>query len=841
MAKKKGTTELQQLPASYTEPEVRTTESVQEENMSQYGLSINLFRAIPSVIDGLKTGLRRVLYSAYEMKLTSNKPFKKAANLVGYTMANYAPHGDASIYDAAVRMSRDWVMGIPLVDKHGNNGTISGKKAAAQRYLELRLAPIANAFFRDLNEQTVEFIPNFDKQRTEPTVLPVSFPNILINGTTGMGWGFSTNVTPFNPEGVFNGLKYVAEMIHTGNEVDEVTLLTRIGLPDFPTGGIIVNPSEAAQAVITGKGRVVVRANVEIDYDNHTIQVIDLPPLVSSSRVVDSIIEYCKEGTNNESLGVTDIRDLTSKHSGIRILIKFKRDANLDNAASILTTNETFCIQSTFPYNAVLLNATNTNLDCYRLVDIFREFISFRGTVLLNKASSKIAELHRKAHTIEALIMVNQDPDRFINCIRNSEDRADAIEQLIKMGMTFFQAEEIVDTRLAFLAKLSKVNLQEQHTSVVAEIATWEEFCTDPKAVTNEIVKSAYDDLKPYFRERNTSIAETDIIEEERSNPLHNVESKDIVIVISQDNRVKRTDADAYRVQKRGGKGRNISSDVANMIFCNTHDTLALATNTGKMFIIHACEIPEKVRGTGVTLNSLVSKELGDGEEIISLHPINQTDRYFLFVTKNGKGKRVAIDEFTKSNRNGLIAIVLEENDAICSIFTTSDQGSILMAANCARVTRVPVTEFPLLGRATMGNFVFNVRSGPNANSNVISASFILPDDENQAVLTVSKQGFGKLTMVDQYILASRDTTGIDPFGRKFDMDIAAIEVLDNTKLADESTVAYIIITTSGGKVIKMSMDDLPVVARPARGNIVVNLEEGETVTAVTVSYEKAE
>lgn len=839
MAKKKAVVTGAVLPENYTIPEVRTTGSVQRENMTKYGLSINLFRAIPSVIDGLKTGLRRVLFSANEMKLTSNKPFKKAANLVGYTMANYAPHGDASIYDAAVRMSRDWVMGIPLIDKHGNNGTISGKKAAAQRYLELRLSPIANAFFRDMNEQTVEFVPNFDKQRIEPLVLPVSFPNILINGTTGMGWGFSTNVASFNPAGVYAGLKYVAEAVHGGSAIDEIELMSLVGLPDFPTGGIIVNPTEAAQAVITGKGRVIVRANITVDYDNNTLYVTDLPPLVDTSRVVDGIVEYCKEGNNNESLGVVDVRDLTSKHNGVSVMVKFKRDTNMDTAVSILTTNETFNIQSTFPYNAVLLNATNTNLDCYRLATIFVEFVEFRSNVLLNKASSKIAELHRKAHTLEALLMVNANPDAFINCIRNSNDRPDAIENLIKMGMSYFQAEEIVDTRLSFLAKLSKNTLEANLKSTQDEIAVCEKFCADPKAITNEIVQNAYDDLKPYFCERRTSVAETELVAEERDNPLHNVEPKDILIIVGEGNKVKRVDIDSYRIQKRGGKGRNTSHEVVNMISCNTHDELALATNTGKMFIIHAYEIPEKVRGAGATLNSLIGKELGAGEDIISIHPISKTAKYFLFVTKKGKGKRVLIDEFTKSNRNGLIAIVLEESDSICSIFTTSDEGSILMSADCSRVTHVAVSEFPTLGRATMGNYVFNVRSGPNEGAEVTSASFVLPEDENQAALTISKQGFGKLTMITDYPMMSRDTMGIDPFARKFDMGIAYFAILDNLKLADESVEAFITITSSSGKVIKIPMGDLPVLARPAKGNMVINLDEGETVTAVAVSYEK--
>lgn len=839
MAKKKAVVTGAVVPENYTIPEVRTPESIQVENMTKYGLSINLFRAIPSVIDGLKTGLRRVLYSAHEMKLTANKPFKKAANLVGYTMANYAPHGDASIYDAAVRMSRDWVMGIPLIDKHGNNGTISGKKAAAQRYLELRLAPVADAFFRDMNEQTVDFVPNFDKQRTEPMVLPVSFPNILVNGTTGMGWGFSTNVASFNPEGVYHALKYVAEAIHSDAEIDDVELLSKLGLPDFPTGGIIVNPTEAALAVITGKGRIVVRSNITVDYDNNVLYITDLPPLVDTSRVVDGIVEYCKEGNNNDSLGVVDVRDLTSKHNGVSVMVKFKRDTNMDTAVNILTTNETFNIQSTFPYNAVLLNASNTNLDCYTLARIFKEFVEFRSVVLLNKASSKIAELHRKAHTIEALLMVNANPDAFINCIRNSNDRQDAIENLIKMGMSFFQAEEIVDTRLSFLAKLSKGNLENSLTNTKKEIEACELFCSDPKAITNEIVQNAYDDLKPYFRERLTTVSETDIIEEERDNPLHNVEPKDVLIIIGEGNRVKRTDADAYRIQKRGGKGRNTSHEVVNMISCNTHDELALATNTGKMFIIHAYEIPEKVRGAGATLNSLVPKELESGEDIISIHPISKTAKYFLFVTKKGKGKRVLIEEFTKSNRNGLIAIVLEESDSICSIFTTSDEGSILMSADCNRVTHIPVSDFPTLGRATMGNYVFNVRSGPNENSLVTSASFVLPGDENQAALTISKEGFGKLTMVTDYPLMSRDTMGVDPFARKFGMDIAYFAILDNLKLADESVEAYVMVTSSSGKMIKIPMGDLPVLARPAKGNMVINLDEGETVTAVAVSYEK--
>ncbi len=780
----------------------------------EYAMSVIVARALPDVRDGLKPVHRRILYSMYEEKLTYDKPFCKSATTVGNVLGRYHPHGDASVYDAMVRLAQPFNMRYTLVDGHGNFGNVDGDGAAAYRYTEARMSKLANEMLTDIEKDVVDYDPNFDNSRKEPKVLPARFPNLLVNGSVGIAVGMATNVPPHNLGEVIDGTIYY--MHHPEATVSD--LMNFIKGPDFPTSGIICGTSGIYHAYETGKGRIVVRARAEVDETKHRIVVTEIPYQVNKSMLVESIADLVKD---KRVEGITALRDESGK-AGMKIVIEYRRDAN---GQVILNQLYKYTqLQDTCAVNMIALVGGEPKVLGIR--EILYHYINHQEDVIRRRTRFDLEKTKARVHILEGLKLALDAIDEIINTIRRSSSKNDAKEALVaRFGLSQIQAQAIVDMTLGSLAGLERLKIEEELAAKLALIAELEEILVNDEKV-KEIIEADLLAIKEKFGDaRRTEIAGAidDIIDEDL------IDKHDCVITMTNAGYIKRAPVDTYTAQKRGGKGiigMNTKEDdyVDTVMVVHSHSFLLMFTNMGRVYMKKAYMIPEASR-TAKGTNIVNVLELNENEKVTSVIAIHgfEEDEYFIMVTKNGVIKRANVKDFEYQRKGGKIAINLDEGDELCFVKHTTGEDEIVIATHDGRAVRFKESDARVMGRTARG--VRGIKM--NEGDYVVGAAIV---DETKALITLTENGYGKRNPFDAYNARNRGTKGVicqktsEKTGKL--AGIAAVHENDD-----------IMIITNDGTMIRTPVNGIPVYeGNNTSGVIIMRLSEGAKILSFTVA-----
>ncbi|MBQ7982313.1 MAG: DNA gyrase subunit A, partial [Clostridia bacterium] len=770
----------------------------------EYSMSVIVSRALPDVRDGLKPVHRRILYAMYEDHLTSDKPFRKSATTVGNVLGRYHPHGDVAVYDTMVRMAQDFSMRYPLIEGHGNFGNVDGDGAAAYRYTEARMAKIANEMLENIEKDVVPFSPNFDNKLKEPDVLPARFPNLLVNGSVGIAVGMATNIPPHNLGEVIDGTIFYME--NPGASVQEI--MEYIKGPDFPTYATIYGTQGIIAAYTTGKGHVMVRSRAEIDEEHHRIIITEIPYAVNKSMLIKSMADLVNDKRID---GVTDMRD-ESGRAGMRIVIEYRRDAN---GQVILNQFYKYTqLQDTFAVNMIAL--VNGEPKCLSLPEILRHYINHQETVIERRVRFDLDRALARAHILEGQMLAIEDIDEVIRIIRSSEAVADAKEALMdRFGLTDIQAQAIVDMTLGKLAGLERIKIQEELKEKEALIRELREILSSEGRI-HQIIKDELLEIKrKYADERRTEIvaAENEIVIEDL------IERHTCVITMTQSGYIKRQPADTYVAQKRGGQGiigmtTKEEVVVEDVHIVPSHAYLLMFTNFGRVYVRKAYQIPEAGRtakGTSV-VNVL---ELSEGERVTAIIdlPAFNDGEYLMMATRNGVIKRVAVKEFAFQRRGGKIAIDLDEGDSLDFVRKTCGDDQIILASHNGQAIRFCEDQARVMGRGARG-----VRGMTLAEGDYITGAAVV--DERGMLLSITENGYGKLTPFADYTTHGRGGKGIvcHAITEKTGLlcGIAAVSMEDD-----------VMMITNEGTMIRTPVSEIRVCGRPSQGVIVMRMTEG--------------
>ena len=779
-----------------------------------YSMSVIVARAIPDVRDGLKPVHRRILYTLYEEGMTPDKKYQKSANAVGAVMGHYHPHGDSAIYDSMVRMAQDFTYRHPLVDGHGNFGSIDGDGAAASRYTEARLAKISMELLRDLNKETVDFIPNYDEQRKEPAVLPSRFPNILVNGNMGIAVGMATNIPPHNLGEVIDGC--VAYIDNPDISVTE--LMEYVKGPDFPTAGIILGNSGIKRAYETGRGTITIRGmtNIEEVHGKERIVITELPYQVNKKALITRIGELVRDKVID---GISNLSD-ESALEGIKIVIDVKKEANANVVLNNLYKHTQ--LQSTYGINFLMLvDGTPRTLG---LKTILEKYVDHQKDVIYRRCRFDLRKYKDRLHILDGLKIALDNIDQVIKIIRESEDDEIAKNNLmISFGLSEIQAQAILDMRLKRLTGLEKAKIEEEILELEKLVKELEEILASEEKILEVIKKEMLEIKEKYADERRTHIdmSAIDYIEDESLIPV-----EDVVITITNNGYIKRILSSTYKTQNRGGvgvKGMSINEEdyVECLISCTTHDYVLFFTNNGKVYRLKGYEIPEYSRQSkGLPIINLLS--LDKDEKITSLLKISNEEnyKYLVFATKSGIIKRTNISEFDNIRNNGKKFITLKENDELISVKKTTGENDIMMAASNGRMVRFEEKNIRVLGRNAAG-----VRGINLDDSYLVGMEIANPDQE---VLVISEKGYGKKTPVDEYRLTNRGGKGVK-----------TINITDkNGNLVAFRTVGSnedVMIMTNVGTIIRLDVDKISTMGRVTQGVRLINLKDNQVVSSVAI------
>ena len=787
----------------------------------EYAMSVIVARALPDVRDGLKPVHRRILYSMYEEKLTYDRAFCKSATTVGNVLGRYHPHGDASVYDAMVRLAQPFNMRYTLVDGQGNFGNVDGDGAAAYRYTEARLSKIANEMMTDIEKNVVDFDPNFDSSRKEPQVLPSRFPNLLVNGSVGIAVGMATNIPPHNLGEVIDGTIYY--MNHP--EATTADLMTFIKGPDFPTKGIICGSAGIYQAYQTGKGRIIVRARAEVDEKKRRIVITEIPYQVNKSMLVESIADLVKDKRVD---GITALRDESGK-AGMKIVIEFRRDAN---GQVILNQLYKYTqLQDTCAVNMIAL--VNGEPKVLGLREILSHYIAHQESVVRRRTIFDLEKTKARVHILEGLKMALDSIDAIIDTIRKSSSKQDARDALTeKFGLSQVQAQAIVDMTLGSLAGLERLKIEEELTAKQALIAELEAILADETKLKALIEKELLEIKDKFADGRRTEIAAAidNIIDEDL------IEKHECVITMSDVGYIKRAPAATYSAQKRGGKGiigmsTKEEDFVKDVIIVNSHSYLLLFTNTGRVYMKKAYMIPEASRtskGTNI-VNVLDMQEGESVTSIISVHGFEDNE-YFVMVTKQGVVKRVNIKDFEYQRKGGKIAIDLDEGDELVFVKHTTGENDIVIATHEGKAVRFKETDARVMGRAARGVRGIKLREGDY----VVGAAIV---DETKHLITLTEKGFGKRNGFDSYTAHNRGTSGV--ICQKLTAKTGALAGIATVGENDD-----IMIITDDGTIIRTPVNGIPVYeGNNTTGVIIMRLADEANIKgfAATKSDEEEE
>ncbi|MDD7015897.1 MAG: DNA gyrase subunit A [Firmicutes bacterium] len=764
-----------------------------------YSMSVIVGRALPDVRDGLKPVHRRILYGMSELGTTPDKPHKKSARIVGEVMGKYHPHGDSSIYDAMVKLAQPFATRYMLVDGHGNFGSIDGDGAAAMRYTEARMSPFSLEMIRDINKETVDFMPNFDEEEQEPTVLPARFPNLLVNGSNGIAVGMATSIPPHNLGEVIDA---TVKMIDDENcTVDD--LISIVKGPDFPTGAEILGRNAAKEAYRTGQGKVTVRSIAKFEETSRgKTQIIfsEIPYQVNKARLLEKIGELVRD---KKIEGISDIRDESNRREGIRIVIDLKKDANprivLNRLYKHTSLQENFSI--------IMLALVDGQPKILNLYQIIEEYLKHQKNVVTRRTQFDLKKAEARAHILEGLRIALDNIDEIIKIIRSSYN--DAKEKLMqKFGLSDVQAQAILDMRLARLQGLEREKIEDEYNELQKKIAYYKSILADEKLLMGVIKDELLEIKEKYGDERRTKFASAmDEMDEEDL-----IEEQQVAITLTHLGYLKRIPADTYKTQKRGGKGitgltTRENDFVKNLILTSTHDSLMFFTNTGKAHKIKAYEIPEAkrtARGTPA-INFL---NLMQRERISAIIPFRdfRDDKYLIAVTKHGTIKKTAISEFDTNRKTGLIAIKLKEGDELVGIRQTSGNDNVIIITKQGKCICFSEDDVRPMGRSAGGVKAITLENGDE----VVSMELVQPDEE---LLVVTSKGFGKRTPVSEYKIQTRGGKGLLTYDKsKFKK---TGELVGATVVDDEDEILLI---NSNGVIIRIKADEISKLGRATQG-----------------------
>lgn len=780
-----------------------------------YAMSVIVSRALPDVRDGLKPVHRRILYTMYEDGLTSDKPYRKSATTVGDVLGRYHPHGDSSVYDAMVRMAQTFSLRYPLIDGHGNFGSIDGDGAAAYRYTEARMSKIAEIMLTDIEKNTVDFMPNFDDRLQEPTVLPAKIPALLVNGSSGIAVGMATNIPPHNLTEVING---IIKIIDDDNVTDE-QLMQIIKGPDFPTGGMILGRDAIKQAYTTGKGKITVRAEAEIEEMSNGRQkiiVTSLPYQVNKAKLIENIANLVKE---KRIEGISELRDESDRENAVRIHIGLKKDANARVVLNQLYKNTQ--MQDTF--GVIMLALVDGQPRILTLRQCLDYYIDHRKGVILRRTQFELDKALARAHILEGLKIALDNIDEVINIIRSSYD--DAKERLMeRFGLSDIQAQAILDMRLKTLSGLQREKIEEEYNELMKLIAHLREILGSEKLVF-EIIKEELTEVKEkYGDERLTKIvaAEGEFNEEDL------IKEEQMVVALTHFGYIKRMPIDTYRSQKRGGKGiSGISTreeDFVKQIFTtSTHDTVLFFSNKGKLYRLRGYEIPEAGRtAKGTAIVNLLS--LDAGEKISAVIPISdfEDSKYLLMATKNGLIKKTPLQEYNSSRKTGLLAITLKDDDELIDVRLTDGQDNVVLVTEKGLCITFDEKDVRPVGRSAQG--VLGIRL--DEDDNVIGMESILSNNKGVTLLAITENGFGKRTELDEYRVQNRGGRGVITY--KITPKTGNIVGIRMAKEDDD-----VMLITNSGTIIRINVKDVSILGRATQGVTLMRTNENEKVVSI--------
>ena len=782
-----------------------------------YSMSVIVSRALPDVRDGLKPVHRRILYAMSELNLDPTKAYKKSARITGDTMGKYHPHGDSSIYDAMVRMAQDFSMRYMLVDGHGNFGSMDGDGAAAPRYTEARLSRLSMEMLSDIEKETVDFIPNYDEEFMEPSVLPARFPNLLANGSSGIAVGMSTNIPPHNLTDVITAVLHRISHMREGQETDIQDLINIVKAPDYPTGGAILGTANIHEAYRTGRGKVILRADATIEpmqgaTNREQIRITAIPYQVNKANLVKKMADLVKDKKVD---GITDIRD-ESNRNGVRIIIELRKDANasvvLNQLYKMSPLQESFGI--------IMLALVNKEPKILSLAEIIEHYINHQKEVVTRRTQFDLAKAERRAHILEGLLKALDHIDEIIALIRSSSDTAQAREKLIaRFDFSEIQAQAIVDMRLRALTGLERDRLQAEYDELMKVIAELKRILSDEGylllVLTEELTK-----IKDKFGDARRTAILHDPGEINMEDLIDDAQS---VITISNMGYIKRIPLDAYRSQARGGKGvigmQTREEDwVKDLFVANTHDHMLFFTSTGRTHSIRAFEIPEAGRqAKGMPLVNLLN--IPGGEHIVGMIPVTKEswDGYLVMVTKNGTVKRTALSQFAKINKNGRMAIIFRDDDTLISVMRAGIDNELFIATREGKCNRFPVAQVRESSGHSMGVRGIRLRAGDQ----VIGATVADGD-----VLLVSNKGYGKRTPLENFRGKNRGGSGVIGYkpSEKNGTLIGIEAVTEDDGL---------IIINSEGVIIRIKVSAISVRGPYASGVKLINMEDGITVVSI--------
>ena len=787
-----------------------------------YAMSVIVSRALPDVRDGLKPVHRRILYAMYEDGITSDKPYRKCANTVGSVLGRYHPHGDASVYDAMVRMAQDFSLRYPLIDGHGNFGSIDGDGAAAMRYTEARMAKIAETMLTDIEKNTVDFMPNYDDRLQEPTVLPSKIPTLLINGSSGIAVGMATNIPPHNLTEVING---IIKIIDEDNVTDE-ELLKIIKGPDFPTSGLILGREGIKQAYTTGRGKIIVRAEAEIEeMENGRQRIIvrSLPYQVNKARLIENIANLVKD---KKIEGISELRDESDRNDKVRIVIGLKKDANAQVVLNHLYKNTQ--LQDTF--GIIMLALVNGEPKILTLRQCLDCYIDHRKDVILRRTQFDLDKALARAHILEGLRIAIDNIDEVINIIRNSYD--DAKEKLMqRFNLTDIQAQAILDMRLKTLSGLQREKIEEEYNELMKLIAHLREILASERLVFDIIREELLEIKEKYGDERLTKIvaAEGEIDDEDL------IKEEQNVITLTHFGYVKRMPIDMYKSQKRGGKGiagmATREEDFVKKIFtASTHDTILFFSNKGKVYTLKGYELPEAGRtAKGTAIVNLL--RLDQGEKITAVIPIANfaEGKYLLMSTKNGMIKKTALSEYSSVRKNGLLGITLKENDQLIGVRLTDGEDDVVLVTSHGMSITFSEKDVRPIGRVSQG--VIGIKL--DDDDFVIGMESII-SRENATLLAITENGFGKRTELDEYRVQTRGGKGI----LTYKITAKTGNIVGIRITTDEEDVMII---TENGTIIRLEVKDINILGRTTQGVTLMRTNEGKVVSIETISPEEEE
>ena len=785
-----------------------------------YAVSVIVGRALPDVRDGLKPVHRRILYSMYESGLTWDKPFKKSATCVGDVLGKYHPHGDASVYDALVRLAQDFSMRYRLIDGHGNFGSVDGDPPAAYRYTEARMAKMAGDMLADIEKDTVDWSPNFDESRKEPKVLPARFPNLLVNGSSGIAVGMATNIPPHNLREVIDAAVCVLE----NPEADLADLMQYIKGPDFPTKGIIMGRAGIRAAYATGRGRVTIRARTEFEeygrnHDRTRIIVTELPYQVNKRMLIAAIAEQVKE---KRLEGISDLRD-ESDRNGMRIVIELKHDANPQVVLNHLLTQTQ--LQTTFAINMLALVDNQRQPRVLSLRNILDEYLTFQEEVITRRTLFDKRKAEERAHLLEGLLIAQDNIDEVIRIIRSSYDNAR--ENLMnRFDLDEVQAQAICDMRLIALQGLNREKLQNEYNELEKKIAWFQELLSNRELLLGQMKKELLEIRDKYGDDRLTEIQ--DVVDEIDIEDL--IEEETCVFTLTAAGYIKRMPVSTYRAQKRGGKGISAQSlreeDYVDTLFtASSHDNILFFTSSGRVYKKKGYQIPEASRtAKGTHLNNIFQFE--PGEKVTTMiHGRNYDENGYLFmVTKNGTVKRTEKSAFRNIRAVGLRVLTLDEGDELITVLETDGQENILIATHDGQAICFRESDVRPMGRTAMGVRGIKLRAGDYVIGGVLAKLGTM-------LLAITENGYGKRTPIEEYIRSSGELQHRGGFG------LRGYQITEKTgKAAGVKVVREdddILIISDDGTIIRMAAADVNVYSRTAQGVRVMRVSEGTKVISL--------